>query len=127
MANITKEERERRANNINENALSPDNGNPRVPVYPVREGAEPITPAAGAYAVGTPGTAEPESVEKVEAIKHEAAARVPTFPVKFKRGYFPKDGGAKITEGTERELPIEEARYVIEAGIADRADALPSV
>lgn len=48
-----------------------------------------------------------------------------TLPVKLVRGYFPLDGGDKLPPGTETELPLDEAKGLIEAGIAVRADKLP--
>jgi hypothetical protein len=50
---------------------------------------------------------------------------VRTLPVKFVRGYFPLDGGAKLPAGTEAELPIDEAKSLIAEGIAVRNDKLP--
>jgi hypothetical protein len=50
---------------------------------------------------------------------------VRTLPVKFLRGYFPLDGGAKLPAGTETELPIDEAKSLIAEGIAVRNDKLP--
>lgn len=47
-----------------------------------------------------------------------------THPVLILRGYWPQDGGEKLSAGTKVELPIEEAREVIKAGIAQRADEL---
>lgn len=124
MANITKAEREAR-----EAALLATN--PREPVDPVSElRDEPTTDAAAGFPVGTPGTADPtpasDPVKAAKAIQ-EASARIPMFPVKMKRGYYPVDGSAKLKEGEEVELPIEEARRLIESGIAVRADALPEI
>lgn len=124
MANITRAEREAR--------LAADNAaNPREPVSPVSDlRDEPTTDAAGGFPVGTPGTFEPSPAQDpVAAAKavQEAASHVPMFPVRITRGYWPMDGGAKLTEGKEIELPIEEARRLIESGGAVRNDALPKV
>ena len=121
MANLTKEERERRA-------VADDAANPRVPVSPVStERDEPTTDAAGGLPVGTPGTVDPLPAEKRVVENLEAAKKVPSFPVRLKRGYYPMDGGAKLSEGKEIELPIEEARRLIEAGIAVRNDEVRPV
>ena len=45
--------------------------------------------------------------------------------VLLKRNYRPEDG-EKTLAGTLIELPIKEARGLIENGIAERADPLPS-
>jgi hypothetical protein len=62
----------------------------------------------------------------------EETPKVKRFPVLLKHGYFPCDPdwpkhpmtGApeKALAGTKIELPIEEARNIIKAGIAERAD-----
>ena len=44
------------------------------------------------------------------------------LPVKLARGYFPKDGGAKIPAGSEVELPADEARALVKCGAATRND-----
>ncbi len=124
MANISKDERERRASVL-------ETSNPREPTPPTSDQRdEPITDAAGGFPTGTPGTAEPspltDPVKKAELVA-KAAAYVPMFPVILKRGYYPMDGSAKLAEGKKVELPIEEARRLIESGIAARADALPEV
>ena len=48
-----------------------------------------------------------------------------TLPVKMVRGYWPLDGGVKLPAGTETELPLDEAKSLIEDGIAVRNDKLP--
>ncbi len=124
MAKLTKAEREAR--------LAADNAaNPREPVSPVSElRDEPKTDAAAGFPIGTPGTFDPlPSQDPVAAVKaqQEAANRVPMFPVRIIRGYTPLDGSAKLKEGAEVELPIEEARRLIESGAAVRNDALPGI
>ena len=47
-----------------------------------------------------------------------------THPVLILRGYYPLDGGPKLPKGTKVDLPIDEAREIIKAGIAERADEL---
>lgn len=127
MAGISNEERARRkAAEAGDDAFTVSPTNPRIPVSPVHPDApEPITPAATALPVGTPGTVDPLPPEEVERVRREAA-KIPTFPVRILRGYFPKDGGEKLEPSDEAvELPIAEARYLIESGIAERADPLP--
>lgn len=124
MANITKAEREAR--------LAADNAaNPREPSSPVSDlREEPTTDAAAGFPVGTPGTFDPVPAEDPVAaakVVKEAAARVPMFPVRIIRGYYPVDGSGKLKEGQEVELPIEEARRLIESGAAVRNDALPGI
>lgn len=50
--------------------------------------------------------------------------KVVTMPVTLLRNYRPADG-EKTLAGTKLELPIKEAKGLIEAGIAERADPLP--
>ena len=122
MANITKEERERRKA---QEAIDLAAENPRLPASPVREDApEPKTDAATAFPTGTPGTIDPLPVlppPTPESVPN------PMFPVKILRGYWPKDGSGKLAPDTEVELPIAEARWLIESGLAVRADELPPV
>ncbi len=133
MANYTREERARReadkANNVDGNALTVDQGNPREPITPVRDDApKPATPAATALPTGTPGLPEPtEYVDPVQAaeMRAEADARIPMARVRYKRGYFKQAGGWKIAAGTEEDLPIADARYLIESGIAEHVAHLP--
>lgn len=108
--------------------------NPRVPVMPVREGAAPKTPAAGALNLGTPGTAEPSlDDDPAEAARVKAAAhgRVELRKVVILRDYWPLAGGEPLTAVDDPtaedaiELPIEEARYLEESGIAQSADTYP--
>lgn len=47
-----------------------------------------------------------------------------TMPVLLLKNYRPADGN-KTLAGTKMDLPIKEARGLIEAGIAERADPLP--
>lgn len=123
MANITKEERARREAQA---AVDLDARNPRVPVSPVREDAdEPITDGATAFPVGTPGTVDP--LPAVEEPRPPAVPPMPMFPVRILRGYWPKDGSNKLEPDTVKELPIAEARKLIEDGVAERADALPAI
>ncbi len=123
MANISKEERARREAQA---AVELDARNPRMPVSPVFEEAdEPVTPAATALPVGTPGTVDPLPTATPPAVEHKN--QVVMFPVRILRGYWPMDGGKKLEPDTEVELPIAEARHLIESGIAERADALPSI
>ncbi len=123
MAGLTREERARRAA---EEAVELDARNPRMPVSPVFEEAdEPKTPAATALPVGTPGTVDPLPVAHPPVVEHKN--EVVLFPVRILRGYWPKDGSGKLEPDSEVELPIAEARFLIESGIAERADALPSI
>lgn len=100
----------------------PDLTNPREPVDQAREGAEPKTIAAGGLPVGTPGTVEPESAEDLYDRRIVATTRVPMASVKILRTYFPMDGSGKLTAGDEVDLPKEEARSLIESGIASFVD-----
>lgn len=140
MANITREKRARREAAAKDNDTVESAGsdarieNPRTPVMPVREGAEPVTPAAGAFPVGEPGTAAPAPEDDpVEAakLKQEAAQRVEMRKVVLTRDYFPRDGGARLRAVEDPdmddaiELPIEEARYVEESGIGQSVDTYP--
>lgn len=59
-----------------------------------------------------------------DEIKRGPGRPAKTHPVLILRGYFPQDGGAKLPKGTKVELPLEEAREIIKAGIAERADEL---
>lgn len=138
MANISKAERDRRE--AESKSRDTDKGsdenremgdvlinNPREPVPNVREDAEPVTWARGGDPVGTPGTVDPKDVpggDPVEDTRRrvEANARVETRGVRFKLGWFPKDGGGKIPAGTETEVPIEDARHLFESGIVDLID-----
>jgi len=85
----------------------------------------PLTEAAGAFSLDREGTVEDHEANVERTRAH------PTFPIRMKQGYFPKAGnpkypeGKKIPAGTELELPIEEARYLIESDLAERADDLP--
>lgn len=45
-----------------------------------------------------------------------------TLPVKLVRNYRPEDGGDKCVKGAEIDLPADEARKVVRAGIAERND-----
>jgi hypothetical protein len=47
------------------------------------------------------------------------------LPVKLLRGYWPADGSGKLPPGAETEMPLDEAKQMIEDGIAVRADKLP--
>lgn len=137
MANISREERQRReaeqnkakADNVDGNALAMEQGNPREPVMPVREDApERVTRGAAAYPAGTPGTVEPdETTDPVLAAeaKKEAEARQQMVTVRYKRGYFKQAGGEKVARGTEEDVPITDARQLIEDGIAEYVAHLP--
>jgi hypothetical protein len=121
MANITKEERERRKA---EEAVQLAAQNPRLPVSPVVDDApEPKTDAATALPPGTPGTVDPLPYIPPPVVSHEQP--IVMFPVRILRGYYPLDGSKKLEPDTEVELPISEARHLIESGIAVRADELP--
>ena len=62
---------------------------------------------------------------------------VKRFRVRMLKGYFPGDPShprhplskdpEKVSPGTEIDLPIDEARYCIKNGIAERADEIPLV
>ncbi len=137
MANYTREERARRAeaeakakaDNVDGTALSMEQGNPREPVMPVREDApEPTTRGAAAFPVGTPGTIVPdETTDPVLAAeaKKEADARQQYVTVRYKHGYFRQGGGEKVARGTEEDLPITDARQLIEDGVAEYVAHLP--
>lgn len=66
--------------------------------------------------------------------EEEKKEEIKRFPVKMKRGYFPGDPDwpkdpatgwpQKIKAGAEVSLPIEEARNLIKAGLAERNDGL---
>lgn len=45
------------------------------------------------------------------------------LPVKLIKGYWPKEGGGKALAGSEIDLPADEARAVVAAGVAVRNDA----
>lgn len=134
MANLTREERLRReaedkANNIDGSALSGDLGNPREPVFPVREDApERLTRGSAAYPVGTKGTVVPdEATDPVIAARTraDAEAQQRMVTVRYKRGYFKQAGGEKVAIGTEEDVPITDARQLIEDGIAEYVAHLP--
>ncbi len=137
MANISREERARReaaeakakADNVDGNALAMDHGNPREPVMPVLEDApEPTTRGAAALPVGTPGTIVPdETTDPVKAAeaKAEAEKRQQYVTVRYKHGYFKQSGGEKVERGTEEDLPITDARQLIEDGVAEYVAHLP--
>ena len=131
MANISKEERQRR-----ELAAKHEAGeiieNERFPVEPTSELAEkPVTPAAQALPMGTPGHADvdnaKENAEAAARVVNPAIKEVPQAKVRLKRGYFPVGGGAKLAEGSEVTLPMPDARYLIEAGIAEYIAHFPEV
>lgn len=46
------------------------------------------------------------------------------FPVKLLTGYVPLAGGDKLPAGSEIELPADEAKAIINAGLAVRNDPL---
>lgn len=48
-----------------------------------------------------------------------------TFPVRLLKKYRPADGGAALPAGSEAELPIDEAKGLIAAKIAERNDPIP--
>lgn len=66
--------------------------------------------------------------------EEEEKAKVKRFPVLLKHGYFPMDPDwpkdemtgypKKAPAGDRISLPIEEARNIIKAGIAERADEI---
>lgn len=134
MPNITREERLRReaedkANNIDGTALTGDLGNPREPVFPVREDApERLTRGSAAYPVGTKGTIDPdEATDPVKAAQArvDAEAKQRLVTIRYKRGYFKQAGGEKVAVGTEEDVPITDARQLIEDGIAEYVAHLP--
>ncbi len=57
---------------------------------------------------------------------HETAeaAAVERFPVKLLTGYVPLAGGDKLPAGSEVDLPADEAKGIINAGLAVRNDPL---
>jgi hypothetical protein len=126
MANLTREQRaQKEAEEAAERVNELTDGNGRLPTEAVREGAHPITKAAGALAVGTPGTMEPPNPEDLAvATVVTPSVVVPMRKIVFLRGYFAKEGGKKIASGTEMDLPIEDARYLIECGIAKLVDTI---
>lgn len=137
MANITKEERQRReeeakANNIDGTALDGlAAGNPRVPEFPVREDApDRVTRGAAAYPVGTPGTVKPDAdTDPVLAAqaRQEAESRQQMITVRYLRGYFKQAGGQATEVGSEEDVPVTDARQLIEDGIAEYVAHIPSV
>lgn len=48
------------------------------------------------------------------------------MPVKLLKGYMPLQGTKKLPKDSVSELPIDEAKMIIEAGLAERADPLPA-
>ena len=123
MANISKEERQRRETVAKEREDAETLDNPREPIAPVRDDApDPTTPAATALPTGTPGMPEPTELDdpvKQAESRRDADAVIPMRKVRLKRGYFTESGGEKLEAGTELELPIADARYLVESGIAD--------
>ena len=123
MANISREERQRREAEAKEREDAAVTHNPREPIAPVRDDApEPATPAATALPTGTPGLPEPTELDdpvKQAELRKEADAQIPMRTVRLKRGYFKEAGGDKIEAGTELELPIADARYLVESGVAE--------
>ncbi len=97
--------------------------NPREPVEPVLPGAKPVTPAAAAFRVGEPGTADVEPIGYGFATD-PGEQKTSLRKVRIKRGYFPLNGGAKLAVDSIVDVPVEEARYLQEAGIAVPADAI---
>lgn len=121
MANISREERARREAKSRENetdAFVPELENPRVHVDPAREGAEPMTPASGAVPAGSPNTVDVAENEDTFARTIVESSRVPMAKVKILRTYFTDPDARRLNEGEEVDLPTEEARYLIESGIA---------
>ena len=100
--------------------------NPREPVYPVSKDAEPVTPASGAVEMGAPATplVEPPDVVVIAAPPNPGRPEPGMFDVVLKHGWVPPEGGAKLKAGTRQTVRIEDARYLIEAGIAVDADQL---
>lgn len=49
---------------------------------------------------------------------------VGTFPVRLLTGYVPLAGGEKLAKGSEVDLPADEAKAIINAGLAVRNDPL---
>lgn len=119
MANITKEERAKReleARHETGEVLE----NPRIPVTPLAANApEPFTPGAAALPMGTAGHAAVDNAEETVRAGEVPNSPQPMVTVRFKRGYFPVSGGAKIPVGEERDLPQVDGRLLIEAGIAE--------
>lgn len=137
MANISREERARReAEKARENengtgmqraadeteAFQPELENPRVHVDPAREGAEPKTPAAGGVPAGSPNTVDVEDNEDTYARTIVESSRVPMSRIKMTRTYFTDPDRERWDEGTEHDLPREEARYLVETGVAAFVD-----
>lgn len=95
--------------------------NPREPVEPLRDGGpKPVTPASGVVA-DAKGHAEPVDVAQEAIDRSEAHNRVEMREVVFLRGYQPVTGGF-IREGATKEVPIEDARFLEESGIAQSSD-----
>jgi len=76
----------------------------------------PVTEASGIFGEDRGGTAaEKEAVKEI----HDAH---PTRAVRIIRGYQRREGEEKLPPGTELELPIEDARFLIESNIAELID-----
>ena len=119
MANITKEERQRReADQRHESGeVLP---NERLTVTPLAANAPPpFTPAAAALPMGTPGHAEVDNAEETVRAGVVPDSPQPMVTVRFVRGYFKQSGGEKIAVGTEMDLPQVDGRHLIESGIAE--------
>jgi len=127
MANLTREELAAKKA-VADKAQAAEGGvdmrvseNPREPVEPLRDGGpKPVTPASGVVA-NAKGHSEPVDVGQEAVDRSEAHNRVEMREVVFLRGYQPVTGGF-IKEGATQEVPIEDARFLEESGIAQSSD-----
>ena len=139
MANISKEERARREAEADATKTTGMDGrteNPRVPVEPVSEDALPMTPATGAFPVGTPGHSTPDDPAELAREIADAHSRVEMREVVILRGYQPGTGGFEhvsgdvgpggmLKEGAVVKMRVEDARFLEESGIAQSTDTHP--
>jgi hypothetical protein len=77
----------------------------------------PVDPASKEAQAGDEGVKPPKDMGVLAKRTH--------FPVLLKKGYWPKNGGEKLQKGTVVDVEVGEAKEMITAGIADRADPIP--
>ena len=91
-----------------------------MPVEATAANAPPqFTPGAAALPMGTAGTANVDNAKLVVEAGEVPHSPQPMIRVRFKHGYFPVSGGAKVAVGEEMDLPQVDGRNLIEAGIAE--------
>ncbi|WP_129415913.1 hypothetical protein [Mesorhizobium sp. Pch-S] len=56
-------------------------------------------------------------------VKRGRPPKAETLPVRLNTAYWPLDGRGRQDEGSEIELPADEARGIVEKGLAVRNDA----